>query len=496
MNIIAAAWAKLILVLLLILPIIVGSCGIRTLYGIRISQAVAEELSLNIESYLALRNGIIGAGILLTGILLFNEAAVPAPPDSGQAGGPIAGLTLDQLNKFRQTEVIFKKEFTPEEGLGPLFNGKSCFECHGQGTGIVGGEGRDTTSTGVIRIGILRPGSKYTGKPVHDYIANTTDLDVYNYIFEGGPVLERKSITAEFPDKYPAEASCEIGLVPQGCMFQSLRHAMPIMGLGVLDAIDDRDVLANVFKQSQTHANMTGRAITHEDPLTHTVRIGKFGWKDQQPNLLLFSAEAMDMEMGLTTPVMLHPKSAKGISEFPPALIPYLPREPNDYGKLMSQFAYFQSLLAPPPRGEITEAAKRGEKVFEKAECSVCHMPTMYTKPQVMVVDPDSPAPNYNLIEVQALENKPVHAYTDLLVHNMGWELADGLPQGGARGGEWRTTPLWGLRLKRFYLHDGRTSDLEKAILLHGGQGDEARQNFKKLSEQDKSDLMAFLHSL
>jgi CxxC motif-containing protein (DUF1111 family) len=409
---------------------------------------------------------------------------------------PVPGLTAEQLRKFRDTEKVFKQEFTPEQGLGPLFNDRSCFACHGQQSGPVGGEGRDVTTTGVIRIGRLRKESPFYGKPVKDWIANTTDKDVYNYIFEGGPALERRSITQEFSNKYPAEASCEIGLVPKDCGFQSLRHAMPLLGLGLLDGIDDKELTNNIFKEVEVDPAMAGRAIAHDDPLTKTFRIGRFGWKDQQPNLLLFSAEAMDVEMGLTTPVMHHPKSAKGVSDFPHAIVGYLPKEPNDEGKIMAQLAYFQALLAPPDRGPITEQAKRGEKVFEMAQCSVCHMPTMFTKPEVFVVDPDSPAPKFNLIQVAALENKPVHAYSDLLVHNMGWELADGLPQNGARGGEWRTTPLWGLRNKRFLIHDGRTQSLEEAIMLHGGQGSSSRDKFKKLNTQDKEDLIAFLRSL
>jgi len=134
--------------------------------------------------------------------------------------------------------------------------------------------------------------------------------------------------------------------------------------------------------------------------------------------------------------------------------------------------------------------------VFEKARCAFCHRPEMRTAPTVYLVDPDSPAPKYDHIEVAALENRPVRAYSDFLLHNMGSELADGLPQAGATGGEWRTTPLWGLRLKKFYLHDGRTTDLAAAIGFHGGQAEPARRAFEQLSPGDREDLLAFLRSL
>lgn len=458
------------------------------------------------------RNLLVGGVLIAIILLIVNQSARRSDADNKIAMAsmvspsesldtkeiaiPIAGLTPDQLRKFHETEKVFKKQFTPEEGLGPLFNDTSCFACHGQ-PGRVGSEGRDVTTTGVIRIGKLRKDSPFFGKPRNEWVHKTTQTDVYNYILEGGPALERKSITSEFRNKYPAEAACEIGLIPKDCDFISLRHAQSLLGLGLLDAIDDKDVTANIFRETDIDPDMAGRAVPHDDPLTKTFKIGKFGWKAQQPTLFNFTAEAMDVEMGLTTPTMLHPKSAKGVAEFPHALIRYLPKEPNDEGKLQTQLFYFQACLAPPERGPITEQVKRGEKVFDQAQCSVCHMPTMYTKPQVMLPDPDSPQfPRLNWIEVEAFENKPVHAYTDLLVHNMGWQLADGLPQNGAAGGEWRTAPLWGLSTKRFLLHDGRTTNIEEAIKFHHGQAEKSRAKFLKLSPQDKSDLLAFLKSL
>jgi CxxC motif-containing protein (DUF1111 family) len=120
----------------------------------------------------------------------------------------------------------------------------------------------------------------------------------------------------------------------------------------------------------------------------------------------------------------------------------------------------------------------------------------MYTSPTVYVVDPDSPVPELRYMEVKALENQEVPAYSDFLLHDMGVGLADGLPQAGAKGGQWRTTPLWGLRLKRFYLHDGRTTKLNEAITAHGGQAQEVTANYAKLPQSDKDDLLAFLKSL
>lgn len=415
--------------------------------------------------------------------------------DDGKLGKPVPGLTIEQRRKFDLTETAFRKEFTPEEGLGPLFNGRSCFECHGQ-PGAIGGEGRDVASTGVVRIGSLNPTSHLFGKPPKEVAHLTEDPDVQTFLLKGGPALERKSITSEFPNKYPEDCQVEIGTIPTGTQFISMRHAGPLFGFGLIEAIADEDITSNIFKELDQNPKMAGRSVAQDDPLTKSLHIGRFGWKCQRANLMLFSAEALDVEMGITTPVLLHPKSAEGISKFPHKLIPMLPHEPNDNGKLMTQMAYFQALLASPPRGPITDEVKRGEQVFNKLQCSVCHIPEMHTRAQVFLADPESPFPRLKYIEVEALENKPVRAYSDFLIHNMGPGLADGLPQNGAGGGEWRTTPLWGLRNKKFLLHDGRTNDLNQVIALHGGQAEEASKAYALLDERDKADLIAFLKSL
>lgn len=441
-------------------------------------------------------NLILGAVTAIgASAILINQFYVYAP-DVGQPGGPVPGLTPEQLKKFYATREVFKKEFTPEEGLGPLFNGKSCWECHGQ-PGAVGGEGRDVTSTGVVRIGQRRAESPKTKKPLKEVMETHTRADVDLLLHAGGPALQRKSITSEFPNKYPADCQVEITPVPPEADLLSMRHAGPVFGFGLIEAIPDPAILENVMKQTTTHPKLAGRAITHIDPLTEGFRVGRFGWKNQQPNLINFTIEALNIEMGITSYLFNVGKAPAGsVGYLQPCIYKFLPPDPNDKGRLIAQLAYHQALLAPPTRGPVTEQVKRGEKLFQKLDCAVCHVPTMYTSPLVYVVDPDSPVPKFNYMEIEALENKPVHAYSDFLLHKMGLELADGVPQVGANGSEWRTTPLWGLRFKRFYLHDGRTSDLSKAVLAHGGQAQGPRDAFAKLPDSEKEDLLAFLKSL
>jgi CxxC motif-containing protein (DUF1111 family) len=435
---------------------------------------------------------VIAAVVLLGAALLISQNYVYAP-DVGQPGGPIEGLSTEQLRQFYATRELFKHDFTPEEGLGPLFNDRSCYACHGK-PGAVGGEGKDVTQTGVIRIG-MRIGAKKLD-PLNEVITDLRQEDTDRLIELGGPAVQRKSVTAEFPGKFPADCVVEGGVVPPQAELISLRHAGPLFGLGMIDAIPQAAIAQNVFKEISMNNHMAGRLAGQEDPMTDRLKVGRFGWKAQQPNIALFTGEAMRAEMGITTYIQPFEKFGSPERNFPPCIRRLLPGQPNDIGINLIRLAYHQSLLAPPPRGPITEQVKRGEKVFEKLQCAVCHTPTMYTDMQVRVPNPDSPAPRILYWEIPALENKPVHAYSDFLLHQMGVGLADGIPQNGARGGEWRTTPLWGLRLKKFYLHDGRTRNLEEAITWHGGQAQESSDAYLKLPKNEREDLLSFLKSL
>ncbi len=440
----------------------------------------------------ALKIAIAVSALVAGGGLVLAQFYTPAP-DCGQLGGPIAGLTPEQLRLFYQSKELFKHDFTPEEGLGPVFNGRSCYECHGK-PGVAGGEGKDITTTGVIRIG-NRIGP-LANRPLDEVISQLTQDDVDRMFSAGGPAIQRKSITAEFPEKYPPDVVVETDLVPPNTELISLRHTGPLFGLGLIEAIPDITLTNRMFQEKDMNQRLAGRLAVQNDPLVERLRIGRFGYKAQFPTIMLFNVEAMRTELGVTTYVMPYEKFAMVHRNYPPSLRKYLPAQPNDEGAKMLTLDYYQALLAPPPRGAITEQVKRGEAIFDKLQCSVCHAPVMYTAANVSLPDPRSPVPTVHWMEVKALENQPVRAYSDFLLHQMGRELADGLPQNGAKGGEWRTQPLWWLNTKKFYLHDGRASTIEDAILAHGGQAAEVKENFKKLASADREDLLKFLKSL
>lgn len=411
-------------------------------------------------------------------------------------GKPIEGLTPDELRKFRAGEVLFKKEFTPEEGLGPLFNGKSCFECHGQPL-VSGMEGRDISSTSILNYARRVPNSAKAKKPLKEVIQSLGKPDVDFFLTRGGPSLQRKSITTEFPAKFPFDCQLDFEQVPQEAELQSNRHTPPIFGDGLIDMIPDGDFAAMSVTQTSENPALAGRPIAAVDRYTEAARPARFGWKNQHVNLFNFTTGAMNIELGLTTFAQHTENSLDPLGDNPRCLDSYNKAgSPNDTGKTLLALTWYQTLLGPAPRGAITDEVTKGEKIFEKLDCAFCHRANWKTAKECYIGDPDSELPQIKPVEVKALEDKEFHPYSDFLVHDMGPELADGIPQEGAKGGEWRTTPLWGLRFKKFFMHDGRTRDLHEAIKMHGGQAAESASNYEKLSEADKTALTAFLKSL
>lgn len=413
----------------------------------------------------------------------------------GELGGPLAGLNSEQLQKFDSAKALFEKEFTPEEGLGPLFKDRSCYRCHGF-PGVVGGEGRDLSSTSILAFAKRITGSEKAKKPLQEVITGLTKRDVDFFLLRGGPTLQTRSVTTEFPEKFPADVQMNFEMLPVDAELQSNRHAQHLWGAGLIDNIADGDIVNNALEESVAHPKLAGRSISAVDRFTEQARAARFGWKNQNVSLLNFSATAMNTEMGLTTYLHHTENTPSYLGMMSQKLANMLPPPPNDDGKILLSLTYFQSLLGPPPRGKITPEVKKGEQIFQKLECAVCHKPDAKTVAVAKVPDPDSPLPGIRYLEVEALSGKTFHPYSDFLVHDMGWELADGIPQEGARGGEWRSPPLWGIGNRRFFLHDGRAKSIDEAVRLHAGQGKGAKDDYNALPSEDKQALLAFLQSL
>jgi CxxC motif-containing protein (DUF1111 family) len=263
----------------------------------------------------------------------------------------------------------------------------------------------------------------------------------------------------------------------------SFRIPTPVFGGGLIEAIPDATILANAAQNAQTKQSLgiSGHPNTNGNDGTIT----RFGWKAQNKSLLLFAAEAYNVEQGITNELFTQERNT------PPAACLYnatpesMP-DPSAAGSMAGQsdiekFAAFMRFLAPPT--PVRPASAGGDAPFASVGCAQCHTPVLMTGNNA------SPA----------LANKPANLYSDLLLHNMGSGLADDIMQGAAGPDEFRTAPLWGLGQRIFFLHDGRTSDLLQAIRAHASSGSEANQviqNFANLPPQQQQQILDFLRSL
>ena len=359
-------------------------------------------------------------------------------------GDPAAGLAPTELIRFLEGREEFEEEETPEQGLGPVFNAASCAACHS--SPAIGGDSNILET----RFGRM-DGKKF------DPMA-----------YKGGSLIQTEGMGT--PD-------CRGEEVPPEATIVAGRKSTPLFGLGLVDHVPDETLQQLARDQRRLAPGMAGKAGIVRDAASGEFRVGRFGWKAQVATLLTFSADAYLNEMGITSPIFPTENAPGGDA----AALDRCDRvhEIEDDGTGVAAFADFMTMLAPPPRGSITPGAAKGALVFERIGCAICHVPQLTTGPSA----------------VAALDRVVFAPFSDFLLHDMG-ALGDGIEQGAASGAEMRTAPLWGLRVRSRFLHDGRASTLEVAIREHAGQGSASRAAFDALSKGDAADLIAFLRSL
>ncbi|MBI2537787.1 MAG: hypothetical protein HYW06_12665 [Gemmatimonadetes bacterium] len=367
-----------------------------------------------------------------------DSAAVP--------GSPLSGLTPADLARFQAGKALFQRGFTFAEGLGPLFNQDRCSSCHD--LPAVGGSGVETVEKATR---YLPPG-------------RCDQLGRAGAVFQdrASPALQALGITRV---EVPPAATGRARLDPPA-----------LFGLGLIEAIPDQAILAR-GDSSDAHGNgLSGRAGRTTDG-----RLGRFGQKADHATLKDFVETALLTEMGLTT-TGRPTEEGVGHAALPAGVDPAPePEVRDDQVKLLVAFVRF---LAPPPPARIAsfaerDSVRRGRRIFHQLGCAGCHVPEMRTGPS----------------GVSALDRKVIPLYSDLLLHDLGPELAD-VCGPAASPSEFRTARLLGLRLRLRYLHDGRAVRLEDAILLHGGEARAARDNFQDLSYGMREYLYKFLNSL
>jgi CxxC motif-containing protein (DUF1111 family) len=404
----------------------------------------------------------MGSGLALTMFFLgacggsgfdtpFAIITLPDNPagDSYKLGEPLDGLSGTDHVAFTAGFNKFLTKEDKADGLGPVFNGESCAQCHAQGA--IGGAGFDLQLTRVTRIGGIRNGQ----------YSDLVDL--------GGPVLQARSLR-EFDPSYPIPGE----VVPSGAQFVSHRITTPLFGAGLIEAIPDATIIART--KMKLPDGVAGVANLELNPETNQVEVSRFGWKAQHSSLSVFAGDAYLNEMGITTPGFSTENLPQG-HPIPPGLD--VAADPED-SEDVELFTSFMRFLAPPSRAILSVSAKKGEVLFSQLGCANCHIPAMNT------------GANAN----PALANKQVALYSDLLVHHMGSQLADGIIQGKATGDMFRTAPLWGLSKRILFMHDGRATSVDNAILAHGGEAERAKQRFISTKLGDRTALNDFLSSL
>jgi CxxC motif-containing protein (DUF1111 family) len=284
------------------------------------------------------------------------------------------------------------------------------------------------------------------------------------------------------------------------------RIPTPVFGTGLIEAIPDSAILANMNANSSIkkplgisghpNAHLSGNANHSANDGTIT----RFGWKAQNKSLLMFAGEAYNVEMGVTN--QLFPQER---DETPGCVLNPTPEDTLNFTTAptstankntavvsdIEAFADFMRMLAPPTPAPDTPSIVNGRAAFASTGCIFCHTQSFTTGKAIASGSSTSPS--------LALSNQPVNLWSDLLVHHMGEGLADGITQGGAGPDEFRTAPLWGVGQRVFFLHDGRTTDLVKAIEAHNGRGSEAStiiERFNRLSIAQRQDIINFLRSL
>jgi CxxC motif-containing protein (DUF1111 family) len=411
---------------------------------------------------------------------------------AADAGGPLPGLTANQLAFFDQGKDDFEEVEEVADGLGPTMNLDSCGGCHAQ------------------------PATGGTSPKVNPQVAFATkrgaDNKLPSFIRLNGPVREARFVknpdgtadggvhalfTIAGRDDAPG---CVLGQPDFAAAVANrnviFRVPTPVFGAGLIEEITDTTILINRSRDSSTKSalGISGRPNRNGNDGTIT----RFGWKAQNQSLMIFSGEAYNVEMGITNELFQSERDQTPSCQFAtvPNDVQNTDAANNAATRLaaalaatnaVSNFGNFQRFLAPPKPDPDTPGGSnsigRGKSLFSSIGCALCHTPSMRT----------------GNATVEALRFQTANLYSDLLVHDMGVGLADNVSQGAATGREFRSAPLWGLGQRIFFLHDGRSDDLKDAIREHASTGSEANaviSRFNGLSEFQKQDLLNFLRSL
>jgi CxxC motif-containing protein (DUF1111 family) len=401
----------------------------------------------------------------------------------------IKGLSSDQSLNFFVGNSFFNQNWvespsstTARDGLGPLLNTPSCSSCH-----FRDGRGAPFSGQGLL-MRLSQSGN--VADPV--YGGQFQDNAISTALREGNIEIVYSYLTGVFGDgtSYMLRSpSYNLVGLNYGSLSPSLmispRVGGQMIGLGLLEIIDESDILVYEDEFDSDADGISGRANYAFDVYNNTTMLGRFGWKSNTPTIGTQVAAAFNGDIGIKSsyfPNENHTSAQSSLDGLPDGGIIEITDE--DLEKVI---LYCRTLAVPIRRNQLDGNVKVGEIVFRSLNCNKCHVEQYRTG---------------NTGSIQSLKNVLIRPYTDLLLHDMGDELADNRPDQLANGNEWRTAPLWGLGLietvnsHTYLLHDGRARSIEEAILWHGGEGATSRDAYKNLKIEQRQQLLDFLNSL
>jgi CxxC motif-containing protein (DUF1111 family) len=396
---------------------------------------------------------------------------------------PAANLTADQRVQFQAGTSPFDFHWEIPQ-LGPMFNNDACVGCHGhngRGRSQIGADGdidiSGPQSEALVRVSLPTgtPDSPGGPVPVPDF-----GLQLQDHATVGLPevfvTLTWNEVSASYGDGEPValrvphldiRTGNSLSLPPE--TLYSYRTAPQLIGLGLLEAVDESTLEALADPDDSDGDGISGRINQVWDPELGETVVGRFGWKANTSRLHVQAAAAAANDIGLSNKVFPEPDGTRDVND-----------------DQMEAIAFMVSTIGVPAAAPRDGQAIRGRLLFEDFGCARCHVPTLVTG--------DHP--------ISQLAHQTIHPFTDLLVHDMGDQLADGRDDYLATGSEWRTPALWGIGLAQVireqvtFMHDGRARTLAEAIIWHGGEAMPAREAFRNASKADRDALIAFLGTL
>jgi len=428
------------------------------------------------------------------------------------------GIGFEGEANFKVGNAIFRKLWvsapsstTSSDGLGPLYNSRSCQSCHfkdGRGHPPKANYPEDTAESMFLRLSIppqtdeqKRLLAEHKVATIDDptYGGQLQDVAIQGHDGEGHMFIAYSDEPVKLGDgstvtlRKPTYSVTDLKYGPMHPdIMLSPRVAPQMIGLGLIEAIPEEQIRANADPDDEDGDGISGRTNEVWSLAENRVMLGRFGWKAGQATIADQSAGAFAGDMGLSTPLVRKPSGDCTAAQT------FCLNAPNGNSKrdgdlevrkkLFDLVVFYAQNLAVPPRRTPGEAQiVRGKQIFYALNCQSCHTPTFTT----------------GKVEGQPhLSDQKIWPYSDLLLHDMGEGLADDRPEGVANGREWRTAPLWGIGLTEtvsghtYLLHDGRARNVEEAILWHGGEAQASRDGYASLSKEEREALDAYVNSL